>query len=473
MIELDRSWNDEFTAFGYWWLPDDEAHSIPGTLRYAGGEICVELLGQFTGNKFAAIVEPKRLPKVLGRAQGKLFTLLECRTFKSSWHSESEAISSIDAKYAVEGAIFESTEKVESEVVDFRCHHMEEWLADSPVERQHEGEGDDRVFIRKYRLPKSQTFALSSLVASLTTQYAYRMPLDGFDDFLTHRGFFSLKFGAAKPLAELVDVSFEIASLLSFLMGQRTGISHLSIEVRSGRQDEQQHPRYARVYARHYPWEGEAKLNWLEQRFTFSMIGDRFEDVANRWLERSDQLKTSHDLHSGAEYGKNQPIRFRFLNLVHALESFDRHRGGSTYISEEEYQDVCRVLTDAIPTGVTGGHRESLKNRIKYGNEISLRNRLAKMLDELPEELLKFICSNKKAFAGAIADTRNYFSHYTDELREKAVTDMTPLYWLTERMRVWVSCVLMLEFGFEAVHVAAALQRCERSQWLMTRALEY
>ncbi|MDN5873075.1 MAG: hypothetical protein L0H29_01670, partial [Sinobacteraceae bacterium] len=47
-----------------------------------------------------------------------------------------------------------------------------------------------------------------------------------------------------------------------------------------------------------------------------------------------------------------------------------------TYMSPEDYEAVRHALATAIPSSVGADHREALKSRIKYGNELSLRKRI-------------------------------------------------------------------------------------------------
>lgn len=60
-----------------------------------------------------------------------------------------------------------------------------------------------------------------------------------------------------------------------------------------------------------------------------------------------------------------------FLNLTQALEAFHRRVRDRVYLSEEEYKTIRDVLVKTIPVGIPEGLRESLKSRLRYGNEIS------------------------------------------------------------------------------------------------------
>jgi hypothetical protein len=116
------------------------------------------------------------------------------------------------------------------------------------------------------------------------------------------------------------------------------------------------------------------------------MIADRFPGILDNWLSRNDQLRTAFDLVAGAQLDKEIPVRFKFLNLIHALECLDRAIGNRVYISEEEYKPFRQKLANAIPSELEDGHKESLRTKIKFGYELSLRNRLTKMLAELTPE---------------------------------------------------------------------------------------
>ena len=50
MIDIDKSWNDDFTAFGQWWLPGKQDRIVAGRIRYVDGFIYLDLLGDFVDN---------------------------------------------------------------------------------------------------------------------------------------------------------------------------------------------------------------------------------------------------------------------------------------------------------------------------------------------------------------------------------------------------------------------------------------
>jgi hypothetical protein len=97
----------------------------------------------------------------------------------------------------------------------------------------------------------------------------------------------------------------------------------------------------------------------------------------------------------------------------------------------------------------------------------------AHCLDRTPPELLQLVCADPKKFANLIADTRNYFSHYTAELKEKAVTDTQKLYWLAQRLSVWCTCLLLKELSFSPEEIAAGIERCTQLRWTAQKPPEF
>ena len=472
MIDFEKSWNHSFSILGYWWLPENSEITIPGTLKYENGRIRVELLGTFEANDFLQSGEPSKIPLINGRAEGRLLTLLDCRTVSENTHSESASTSTLDVKYAIDGAIFTKVEPMQFTEATIRFHHLESWVHDNPVTRNIPAPSD-RSFVRNYALPDDRLVSSSSDEASLTISSQYQSLLTGRNDEFTYQNVLFLTTNSPRDLNWFFERANSLSSLLNFLIGQQTGLSHFSLKVPLNSPDSQHHPRYCKVYVRHWPFQPKEELGLFDMRYCYPMIADRFPCILDKWLSRNDQLRTAFDLVAGAQLDKDIPVRFQFLNLIHALECLDRANGNRVYISEEEYQPFRQKLANAIPSELDGGHKDSLRTKIKFGYELSLRNRLTKMLAELAPELLKLVCTDSKKFANLIADTRNYFSHYTAELKEKAVTDTQELYWLAQRLSVWSTCLLLKELSFSPQEIAAGIERCTQLRWTAQKPPEF
>jgi len=131
---------------------------------------------------------------------------------------------------------------------------------------------------------------------------------------------------------------------------------------------------------------------------------------------------------------------------MQALESFHRVTKGGKYLSNDEWKPFRATLANAIPAELDSGHRESLRSRIKYGNEYSLRKRIGELLEGLNEITLSRLSPTDKYFTGIIVDTRNYLTHYDDELKDVALKN-ADLYWANQRLRILISLLLLKEIG--------------------------
>ena len=469
MPTLDSDWNAKIRLLGYWWFADKPESKVPGCLEIADGSIRLELIGTVEKHVFDRYsYEPIVHPIIQGVAQGKFFTLVDCRTIGSeqSIGSNSSPVSKVDASYAIEGAHFANRESLQFDKAIVRYHYLEDWLQDQPVQREFPPQ-DDRDFTKRFVLPDDRTFISSIDGSSLTFSSEYSSSIFGQSDNFSFRNTLLLKPSGEQQLQWFVDRSNSICHLLSFLMGEKTAIASFQL-IKEDKSNA--HVRPFTFFARHWVFNPAAnKLHPLEMRYCYPTLKDRLTTLLDFWFARSDQFVTAFELVTGAQQDKDLPIRYQFLNCVHALECLDRAVADRGYMSQEDYASVRHAIANAIPQDLDSGHRDSIKKKIEYGYEYSLRKRLTEMLRELPTNLSPMICRSSQTFPGFIADTRNYFAHYTQELKERAVLDSHSLYWFSQQLSVWCTAVLLLQMGFNAEEVEYGICRCPR----LRRSIEH
>ena len=130
-----------------------------------------------------------------------------------------------------------------------------------------------------------------------------------------------------------------------------------------------------------------------------------------RWLVNFRDLIPIRALFFLALYGDNF-LEGRFLSLAQAVESFHRRFQDGEYMPADEYkQKVMVPLIACIPFDVDSSHRQSLKNRIKYGAEYSLSKRLTLLFREHRETLEELI-PNALELIRPIVERRNSLTHF-------------------------------------------------------------
>lgn len=470
---MDSNWNAKIRLLGFWWLADKPDARVPGCLEIADGKIRLELIGTVENELFEDLSsQPRVHPIVLGIAQGKYFTLVDCRTIgcTQSVGGDSSPVSKVDATFAIEGAHFRVREKLQFKEVILRYYYLEDWIQDCPVIRKYPNE-NDRNFTRQFVLPDDRRFTSTIDESVLTVSSEYNLTLMGRDDHFRFRNTVGISTPESKELSWFVERADCICDLLSFLIGERTAIASFQpiLTCNSHAQD-----RILNLFASHWVFIPTANnLHPLEMRYGYPMIADRITKMLDFWLGRSDQLATAFDLITGAQQDKDLPVRFQFLNYVHALECLDRARGQRGYMSPEDYEQVRHAISTHIPKELESGHRDSIKRKIEFGYEYSLRKRITEMLKELPENLSLMVCKNSSAFPGLIADTRNYFAHYTLELKEKAVLAPRGLFWFSQQLSIWCTAELLLQMGFTSIEVEYGLRRCPTLQLSVEHGPEF
>jgi len=146
------------------------------------------------------------------------------------------------------------------------------------------------------------------------------------------------------------------------------------------------------------------------------LIENYLEDVLKLWFEKQKSLEWVFNLYFGYRRNKNSYLNDQFLAIAHALEVYYNCAIKETYLPEKDYQQkVKEPLNKEIDKfqDINGGLKDALKNKLKYGNEKSLLNKLKalyKKKEKLCEEL-----GIDEVLLGKIKNTRNYFTHYTED----------------------------------------------------------
>lgn len=139
------------------------------------------------------------------------------------------------------------------------------------------------------------------------------------------------------------------------------------------------------------------------------------ENVLKKWFEKQKSLEWVFNLYFGYRRNKNSYLNDQFLAIAHALEVYYNCVIKETYLSETDYEQKVKepLVKEIDKLQINGGLKDSLKNKLKYGNEKSLFNKL-KAIYKRKEELCKQLGIDE-ALLEKIKNTRNYFTHYTED----------------------------------------------------------
>ena len=113
----------------------------------------------------------------------------------------------------------------------------------------------------------------------------------------------------------------------------------------------------------------------------------------------------------------------------------------------EEFDSILASVLESTPKE----RREWLKARLRYANELSLRQRIRELIS--PFGALFGAENARESFVSAIVNTRNYFTHYDYSIRNEAVTDPIELLDLYSKLEGLLQLHLLELVGFEHEHI--------------------
>lgn len=196
------------------------------------------------------------------------------------------------------------------------------------------------------------------------------------------------------------------------------------------------------------------KYNLKEDIHPFKMIlpypriHDKISEILRLWFSNADKLRSVYDLFFGTFYNPSMYLQFHFLSLMQAIESLHRVTKGGKYLKNEEWEPYKNALSQNIPQDLHSDFKASLKSRIKYGNEYSLRKRMKELVNSLDQSTKNMILPSQNYFSGIIVDTRNYLTHYDDELKDVAL-DGHELAYANQRLKILLILLLLKELNIE------------------------
>jgi hypothetical protein len=437
-----------FEYKGQWWLPNKPEESVSGTLRYSHNDGAVlELIGSFEDSE-----EMHKMPKpvvIVGNSSnGKDISLHGCFLIQARTSYPGFSTSSYFASTVFVGVHFPKTEDVRFRSMNVRFSHFDEWADLSGFKFDHSEEED--VIIR-YKRPNDIRVDISG---DFTITITTRVMLPTFTRVQKKASVEQQMIARIETVHETPIEGYHsiIQHLQNFLcLAVRGPVHVLNMEGETEANkmnDMAYYPPVGIFYRSPYISEApEALLGW-DMLFTYQDICADFEVLLRNWFEKADVLKPICGLYFGILNNPFQYLENQFLSLVQAAEAFHRRIYAGRYLPDSEYKDlVYTPLVNAIPD-VSQDFRKSLMDRLWYGNEYSLRTRLGELLDKCGE-IVPQLLGNRKEFINKVLDTRNYLTHYDQELYKRAARG-TGVVSLTKKLRILLEVCLVIQTGLDA-----------------------
>jgi hypothetical protein len=452
---------------GEWTVPGEaESLTIAGNLSWTSQRATLTLQDSFSplrGSVHAG--DLRTYPAVHGVTTGSEYvSMLQASSagtgmsFGAAGVRQSERLVS---SWVIVGAhVFQET--LYSEVA-VRIPCLQLWLCRSCLSHTLAAPEEGVPFSLNYRLEKipEELFDVPNISSTFVFDYDWSTSGNARSDISVQTSaYLRIRPSTPKDLEWYFEQIGKATTLLSFVSGSPMAPDQISAKLADDGSDVQ-----ILVALR------EAKYCSFQNHHDFYMLRDNvgasLEEIVNRWFEIYDSVAMPSQLALSVLSSEKLWLHVEFLSLMQALEGLHRAILPGLYATTEQYEGVRQTLSNAIPQHIASDHKDALRARIKYGNEISLRKRLAALVERLPVDMRKHILGGSGSVPQSWVATRNYYTHW-DEASKGDVLDGVEMHRAHVRMRHLLRALYLNLIGIPDVAIANSLQNtCSESQYLL------
>lgn len=449
-INETSEWN------GHWFLPGNQSDAKAGRLRFSKDDFVLELANTLEKGGAVEFGVGRVLEVIHGYSEkGEAVTLLGSRSFGQSLNFGSAGLvrpEKFMPDFAIVGAYIDDP-KPSFKSIRARVPGLLAWRAVSATEQSIEfdptGQKLQAMGYRIRPVPSSTSWLnnlpgeMSLLVESRTSGHRFGAME------ISNDGWVRLQPETPQGIDWYLQSLHHILSLFGLIAGPSMHSDTLLLEFEDGHTSSLLY-RSARLQP--------CKLSEPHQFFiSAAHISEKLPALVDAWLAMMPKIGTVNDLFQSIVASDSLWLHVEFLSLMHVLEGMHRATREGLYMADDEYELVVRAaLTNAIPPLVGKHHRESLKSRIKYGNQLSLAKRLAELAESLPASLRIKVLGCETGVPRRWVDTRHYYTHWDEELKP-TILDGAPLYYVNTRLRMFARILLLQMIAIDEGLIEQAL----------------
>ena len=433
--------SDSFEVTGEWWLPEEADAKLYGTLRYSPTNIELELSGTLDESKIADLKSGspkfKDHPCFHGLTHDRQeYTLLRARVSSLGGTTKYNAFHIIADKHVP------ALPELKLKKVSFYCQHLDVFIGRHLFTMENDGEGRDfKSCTVTYHQPEKLDWRIDEIDATLDIQSGMKLSTPPYEQWrkLHAQSFVTITPDTPQGLDWFTQQTWRFCYFLTLFTDENVSPTGMEVFL----EDDEDPGWHLNQTMRNCEENEKATPSFL---FHLGHLIDKFEPMLKKWFSVSETLLDAIHLMMDAQRNQDHSSQGRFLLLAHAVEVISRATTSSEYMDAEQYESVITTIIKAIPQAVASDHRASLKSRIKYGNEFAFHKRIKLLLETLSDKEREIVCDDPGKFSRGIADTRNYYTHFTDELRLKALPRI-PMYWATEKLSFLSRIILFHYLG--------------------------
>ena len=439
---------------GAFWLPEEPDTEFSGVLRISeAGSITLEIQGGFV-----SYIEQKAV-RIVGKTDRLgAVTLERCYYQTISRGGITKKSFQVDSVFV--GVHYCTDETLTFEEVTFSLEGLDEWLAISGIKfGEKPKDWANGSWSIHFQLPRPISLALTDdidLEFNFGAQFSPVQLPTNTRASVEQRSYVTLKLKEQKPFDELRYLAIKIRNFLSFATSVPVSIQTFTArteQITRERQGIGSEPYPINVYFRSpHHLEKPPRVGGYQMLFRLPDVEDNIECIVNDWLRNYEMLRPTFDLYFSSSVEYSSYLEVRFTGLVQALEALHRRTSDETVMPQEEFNSIRDSLLSDCPSK----RREWLEIRLKYDNELSLGQRLKRLVAPFRQWFGNN--TERESLIRKVVDTRNYLTHYDQSLLDKAANGQE-LHDLCEKLDALVQLNLLRYLGFQNNDIEAIVSR--------------
>ncbi|TGL34842.1 hypothetical protein EHQ52_10150 [Leptospira koniambonensis] len=388
----------EFEIEGNWWLPNEPNNKSYGTLSYSPRQgvflSLVERLDE-PGNP--------RISVLLGESfASQKITLINVIVERGNFPFNQRVL--LSASSVLLNIHYHKKEDIKFSSISVTIPEIFPWFKKSRIKFNERNPlktielqpaNSFNLEVNDFELEVGTTFGSSTYKP---VQDEFTLKQIGYYTFSPKKG--ELNFDECLLIIENVNLFFAIACNLDFVSQEISGLSNdRAVEIVI--------PPYKEIKKQDI---SDIDYNIL---FYVDNFVEDFKTQFTNWYLNLETYKFLYDLYARISFKSlSGHIENQFINIIQALETFHRINYEGLYMNPQIYQSkvYSKIAEELSKIQIDSNLRDSLKARLKYGNEISLRNRLKQLLKEHWNFKVLFIPDHDR-FVKTVVDKRNFITH--------------------------------------------------------------
>jgi hypothetical protein len=443
---------------GQWWLPGKREESVPGSLKYdPQGGIELLLEGHLEEDAYALITGPRIIHGIVLGAR----PITLHRTSHRGRSSAYTEVAGIDRdSYWIGSAVFglhaEEEDELKFKSCSFGLPGVVEWLhkpgfAIEPARNLGTSEFGVKVFdetICEVELPSHGNARVTLF------SYTERSESMGRRLELRVAPFFAAVFDEPRAVQDHVKLANIFRVLFSLLEQRAESIAWMTIDLPDVG------PAGFSTYSTLFdalPSPKPKEKPWFEMFLPYSRSAPFLKVLIEKWCASEEVFGEIR-----YEYLRTQLSTMpaspeeNILTLTQLLEALHRRTSTETLLAADVFEEQVSAVKASLPVSSAPELSARLCEWLQHANELNLRRRMRRMVDELHQEIRDAITTVPKSFVNQAVRGRNTLTHKAPEGAEVGAGD-DPL-GTSVRLRALLLAQLFLSCGVPATTIAEGLK---------------